>query len=67
MDAAVLDKPVIKKSFGDHLTTPEGDVVGTHNGLRSYVRFHLERISKCRRERPDATELLYKATRKRRT
>jgi hypothetical protein len=39
VDAAGLDRPVIEKAVGARSTPPEGDVVGTHNGLRSHGRF----------------------------
>ena len=39
MDAAGLDRPVIEKAVGARSTPPEGDVVGTHNGLRSHGCF----------------------------
>jgi len=34
MDAAGLDRPVIEKVAPARSTPPEGDVVGTHNGLK---------------------------------
>jgi len=39
MDAAGLDRPVIEKAVGARSTPPEGDVAGTHNGLRSHGCF----------------------------
>ncbi len=39
VEAAGLDRPVIEKAVGAHPTSPEGDVVGTHNGLRSHGCF----------------------------
>ncbi|MBV6483420.1 MAG: hypothetical protein DIKNOCCD_03200 [bacterium] len=38
-EAAGLDRPVIEKAIGARSTPPEGDVAGTHNGLRSHGRF----------------------------
>jgi len=39
MDAAGLDRPVLKKAAPARSTPPEGDVAGTHNGLRSHGCF----------------------------
>lgn len=39
MDAAGLDRPVIEKAAPACSTPPEGDVAGTHNGLRSHGCF----------------------------
>jgi hypothetical protein len=39
VEAAGLDRPVIEKAVGERSTPPEGDVAGTHNGLRSHGCF----------------------------